>query len=182
MQGLNGGSSFRPFSDRAPTCAAFVTFVFPRFVSWYTSKQKPSRFHSLCSVERKWFLSCKALAGNSVKIHRAFRPMVQLRSCVGSCGRSTSRGLGVKTLQNKKILENCGCHFVVVVDECQTISPETSIARLRTHLWSTSQSRDTSCGNCTLQVSLSEQSQSKPTRWVRETCLQRGLRPSMISK
>ena len=45
-----------------------------------------------------------------------------------------ARGLGLKVLQNKKMLQSCGWRFLTV-DECQTIASETSTECLRTHLW-----------------------------------------------
>ena len=115
---------------------------------------------------------------------QAFRPRGRLRSRGGSCRRPTWHGLGLKILQNKWILKRCSWHLILVVDGCQTIASKTSTAWLWMHHKSTSQLFRSAHVQMEIELSnlLLSSSQSKWTRWVRETCLEQGLRPLMIMR
>ena len=82
--------------------------------------QKRSRFNSSCSVERNGF--SQVLTGNSVwGLFRLFVPWADFKNRPWSCRRSTRPGLGLKILQNDKILRCCLWHLKLVVDECPAI-------------------------------------------------------------
>ena len=131
---------------------AFVTFIFPRYVSSHTSGQKLSRCVPSGSDRRThWVSLCRGGTFNSGWVcllpgvrHRFFPCGALISNSddssissqgprrVVSCGRSTWRKRRAKGLQNKMILKCCDCHIILVVDECQTIASKTSRGHERT--------------------------------------------------
>ena len=64
-------------SEPFPHClyAAYVTFFFPRFVTWHTPNRNLSRFDSCCSVERNGITTRNSYWQFRMKILQAFRRM-----------------------------------------------------------------------------------------------------------